>query len=313
MNPDIQPRSDPRALAAALVTVVLWASAFVGIRAAGEHLSAGSLALGRLGVGSIALGILVLARGWVRPSNRDLALIVASGLVWFAFYNVSLNEAERNLDAGTAAMLIGLGPIFIAILAGLFLGEGLPARLLAGLVVAFVGVVTIGLATSTTPAPGANPALGVALCLAAAVAYAVGVTLQKPAASHVAPHQLAWIACAVGAVACLPFAPALATDLGQAPPEAVGWMLYLGLFPTSIAFTTWAYALRRTPAGRLGATTYLIPPLVVALGWIVLGELPPAAAIAGGVLCIGGVVVARSSGRAWRRAKRPVTEGREAA
>src|SRR5689334_14931033 len=74
-------RLDRLAVAAALVTVTLWASAFVGIRAVVDDFSPGSLALGRLTVGSIALGILVLFRGLGRPSRRDLALIVASGLL----------------------------------------------------------------------------------------------------------------------------------------------------------------------------------------------------------------------------------------
>ena len=130
---------DRLALAAALVTVVLWASAFVGIRAASVDLTAGPLALGRLAVGAIALGVLVLARG-VRPAlAAGPRARVASGLLWFAIYNVALNEAERNVDAGTASMLTNLGPILIAVFAGLFLGEGFPPRLTAGIAVAFVG------------------------------------------------------------------------------------------------------------------------------------------------------------------------------
>jgi drug/metabolite transporter (DMT)-like permease len=149
-------RLDRLAVAAALVTVTLWASAFVGIRAVVDDFSPGSLALGRLTVGSIALGILVLVRGLGRPSRRDLALIVASGLLWFAIYNVTLNEAERNLDAGTAAMLVNTGPIFIALFAGLFLGEGFPQRLLLGLAVAFGGTALIAFASSTAPAEAAT-------------------------------------------------------------------------------------------------------------------------------------------------------------
>lgn len=300
-SPGALGRGEGPAIAAALVTVVLWASAFIGIRAAGADLSAGALALGRLTVASIALGLPALARGLVMPSRRDLVLIVASGLLWFAFYNVALNEAERNLDAGTAAMLIGMGPVFIALLAGLFLGEGLPARLLAGLVIAFAGTAMIGLATSATPAAGTNPAIGVVLCLAAALAYAGGVTLQKPAVRHVPALQVTWMSSVIAAVACLPFAPTLVRELGTAAPASIGWLVYLGLFPTSIAFTTWAYALRRTAAGRLGSTTYLVPPIVVVLGFLVLGEVPAPAVIAGGALCIGGVVVARSTGLPWRR------------
>jgi drug/metabolite transporter (DMT)-like permease len=74
-------------------------------------------------------------------------------------------------------------------------------------------------------------------------------------------------------------------------------MVYLGAFPTALAFTTWAYALRRTSAGRLGATTYLVPPIAVLMGWVLLGESPALLAIAGGALCLVGVYVARRAPR----------------
>jgi drug/metabolite transporter (DMT)-like permease len=64
---------------ATLVTVVLWASAFVGIRAAGEDLSPGPLSLARLLVGSAALGALVLVRRERFPARRDLFAIAVCG------------------------------------------------------------------------------------------------------------------------------------------------------------------------------------------------------------------------------------------
>ncbi|MEO5964270.1 MAG: DMT family transporter [Candidatus Limnocylindrales bacterium] len=294
---------DRLALGAALLTVVLWASAFVGIRAASVDLAAGSLALGRLGVGSVALGILVLSRGFVWPSRRDLALIVGSGVLWFAFYNLALNEAERHVDAGTASMLTNVGPILIAIFAGLFLHEGFPPRLLVGCLIAFLGALVIGFATSNAMAIGEGTTLGIVLCLVAALLYACGVTLQKPALRAVPAAQVTWMACVVGTVVCLPFGPGLVDSLGRADPSSIAWMVYLGLFPTSIGFTLWAFALNRSTAGRLGSTTYLVPPIAILMGWALLGEIPPVLGIAGGVLCIGGVIVARSRGSLpWQRA-----------
>jgi drug/metabolite transporter (DMT)-like permease len=73
-------------------------------------------------------------------------------------------------------------------------------------------------------------------------------------------------------------------------------VVYLGVFPTAVAFTTWAYALSRTSAARMGATTYLVPALTVLLGWAILGEVPSWLALAGGVLCLAGVAVSR-----WQR------------
>jgi len=289
-------RADRLALAAALVTVVLWASAFVGIRAAATDYSPVALALGRLVVGALALGVLVAIRGFARPGRRDAALIAGSGIVWFALYMVSLNEAERNIDAGTAAMLTNTGPIFIALFAGLFLGEGFPGRLLVGCVVAFVGTVIIGLARTSEPLAGGDAGLGIILCIVAAIAYATGVSLQKPALRSVAPPTVAWLGCTVGALVLLPFAPTLIREVGTADPANTAWLVYLGLFPTAIGFATWSFALSRTSAGRLGSTTYLVPPIVIVLSLAILGEVPPVLAVAGGALCIVGVIVARSSG-----------------
>ncbi len=97
---------DRPALAAALLSVLPWASAFVGIRAVAPDLSSGSLALGRLVIGSVALGVLVALRPWQRPLPRDLVLIGTADLLWFATYNLALNTAEHSFDAGTAAMLV---------------------------------------------------------------------------------------------------------------------------------------------------------------------------------------------------------------
>jgi drug/metabolite transporter (DMT)-like permease len=285
------------ALGAALVTVVLWASAFVGIRAVADDLSPGSFALGRLLVAAAALGVIVALR---RPSlptrGRDWALIAVSGVVWFGGYFIALNAGEGLVDAGTAAMLVNVGPILIAMFAGLFLREGFPPRLVVGSVIAFAGTLIIGIASGGQEGVP-NAPLGVALCLLAAVAYAIGVTAQKPALARVPALSVTAIACVIGAVVTLPFAPLLVEELGSAPPDAIAWIVYLGIFPTAIAFTTWAFALNRTTAGRLGSTTYLVPPVAIGLAWLMLNEVPPALAFLGGALCIGGVIVARSRGR----------------
>jgi drug/metabolite transporter (DMT)-like permease len=212
------------------------------------------------------------------------------GLLWFAGYNLALNAAERRVDAGTAAMLVNIGPILIAILAGAILHEGFPRALLTGCAVAFSGVVVIGLAT--TEGGNASTA-GVALCLVAACAYAGGVVSQKPVLRHISAMKTTFLCCVIGATACLPFAPELLREVRVAPPSAIAWMLYLGVFPTALAFTTWAYALARSNAGRLAAMTYLVPPLSILMGWLLLGEVPPALAIAGGALCLVGVAITR--------------------
>ena len=278
------------ALAAALVTVGLWASAFVGIRSAGHDFSPGALTLGRLSIASLVLGTVVVVRREPLPARGDLPALLVCGLLWFGVYNVALNAAEQRVDAGTAAMLVNVGPILIAVLAGVVLREGFPRSLLTGCAIAFAGAVVIGAATSHR---GVSAGWGALLCLVAALAYAGGVVAQKPVLARVSALQVTFLACVVGAVVCLPFAPALIREAGDAGAPALRWVGYLGLFPTAIAFTTWAFALSRTTAGRMGATTYLVPPLAILMGWLILGETPPVLAFAGGALCLSGVVAAR--------------------
>ncbi|WP_445525174.1 DMT family transporter [Streptomyces cyslabdanicus] len=291
------------AAAAATVTVVLWASAFVSIRSAGAAYSPGALALGRLLAGALTLGAICLVRreGW--PPRAAWRGIAISGLLWFGFYMVALNWGEQRVDAGTAALVVNVGPLLIALLGARLLGDPMPPQLLAGMAVSFAGAVTVGLSMS---GEGGSSVLGVVLCLLAAVAYASGVVAQKPALGRASVLQVTTFGCLVGAVACLPFAGRLLHEAARAPLPATLNMVYLGVFPTALAFTTWGYALSRTTASRMGATTYAVPALVVLMSWLALGEVPGLVTLVGGALCLAGVAVSRS--RPLRRTPRTARE-----
>ncbi len=284
------PSTDAAALIAGLVTVTAWGSAFVAIRAAGDGLSPGAIALGRLLVSCAILGTVALVRREPLPSRRDLAQIAVYGVLWLCIYSIALNAAERRIDAGTAAMLVNTGPILIAILAGIFLGEGFPRGLFGGCIIAFGGCVLIGVATSRS---GAHGGAGILLCLVAAVAYASAVVVQKPVTARVSALQITWLGCAAATIACLPFAPTLVHQTAHADAGTIAWVVYLGAVPTALGFAAWSFALRRTSAGRLGSLTYLAPVVAIVLGWAVLSETPPGLALAGGALCLAGVALAR--------------------
>jgi drug/metabolite transporter (DMT)-like permease len=299
--PSARPSRDRALLLAAVAfTVVAWASAFVAIRGIGSDLGPGALTLGRLSVGLVLLGGAVLRVGWIRPTRREWLLVAGCGVAWFAVYNVALNAAERHLDAGTTAMLINIAPILVAILAGALLGEGIPRWLVFGAVVSLGGVVVIAVGAS-----GAGPidAAGVLLCLVAATSYAFAVVMQKIALRRLPALQVTWIACAVGFAVCLPFAGQLFGDLAAAPPSSIAAMVYLGAVPTALAFTTWAYALARTDAGRLGVTTYLVPPATIVIALLVLDEAPRPLQLVGGAVCLAGVALSRIRSRAPRSAR----------
>src|SRR3954468_2499019 len=223
---------------AALVTVSLWASAFVAIRSAGHDLSPGALTLGRLLVAALALGAVAAGRREPLPARRDLWRIALYGVLWFGAYSLLLNAGEQRVDAGTAAMVVNVAPIFIALLAGWLLREGFPRPLIVGCGVAFAGTILIGIATRGR---SVDAGWGALLCVAAAAAYSVAVIIQKPLLERVSGLQITFLACLAGLVAGLPFAGQLVGDVGRASGGAIAWTIYLGLFPTAIGFPNWAY------------------------------------------------------------------------
>lgn len=281
-------------IAAVIVTVVLWASAFVGIRAVGPSFSPGSLTLGRLVVAAVALGIVALPRLKRWPKGREWLPIVAYGVMWFAGYNLALNAAEHMLDAGTSAMLINVSPILIAVLAGVILKEGFPRWLIIGSLVAFGGVALIALGSGQR---STADVAGVLLCLLAAVLAAVSVIVQKPVLRKFSAAQATWFGIMVGAVCCLPWAGQLVAEVQAAPLPATLGLVYLGIFPTAIAFTTWAYALSLIEAGKLAATTYLVPGATILISWAVLKEIPTIWGLVGGAICLVGVGLTRRRSR----------------
>lgn len=280
-----------RVLAAMVVVLVLWASAFIAIRAVGEAISPGPLALGRQLVGAAVLVVIAVWRRPPLPRPRALALIAAYGALWFAGYTLVLNIAERHLDAGTVAMLVNIAPLLVALAAGVLLKEGFPRPLMVGIGIAFVGVVIIatgGLGADSEP-------IGIALGVLAAVLYAAGVLVQKVALRSADALSATWIGCVVGAVLLLPFLPQSVAELADAPTPVVLGVVYLGVFPSAIAFLLWAYVLKRSSAGATASATLAVPAIVVLLSWLLLGELPTVFGMVGGALCLAGV--------AWSRRK----------
>lgn len=271
-------------------TMVLWASAFVGIRHLGHDFSPGALSLGRLLVGAILLGAVGLSKGLSRPTAAQWVRIVVIGVLWFGVYNVSLNAGERRVDAGTASMLLQVSPIVIAALAAVFLGERFTVHLAIGLGLAFAGVAVIAFADGDR---GHVDVLGVLLCLVPAAAYSTSAILQKPLMRELSAVQVTCLACSVGMITCLPWAGTLVRETLDAPVSSLLWLAYLGAFPTAIAFATYAYALRHMNASSLGVTTYLVPPLTIVMGLLFLGESPPTIAFAGGSLALLGVWLSR--------------------
>jgi drug/metabolite transporter (DMT)-like permease len=285
-----------RAIAALAVTVVLWGSAFVAIRAvvAGGSFSPGQLSLARLTIAALLLGVLVAARGGIRiPDRRDMLSFFALGFTGQMLYHLLLNTGERSVDGGTAALLIAVAPMLAALTAVFFLGERLTVWGWIGSAVALVGAATIALASGASMR-GGN---GVLLVVAATCLWAIYLVLQKTLAGRYDSLELTAWPMWIGAVLLLPWAGGLPQALARAPWTSVAAIVWLGAMCSVAAFMTWAYAIRRLPVTVATSALYTVPVAAFVIGVLFLREMPPASALLGGVLAISGVALVQTLGR----------------
>src|SRR5712692_10506843 len=137
------PRFTTRTLVALGVALVLWASAFAGIRAGLRAYSPSHLAILRFLVASFVLAIYAAVAHFRRPEVRDLPGLALTGLIGITFYNIALNYGETRVTAGAASMLIGSTPIWTALIARVVLRERLSVLRWCGVLLSFGGVALI--------------------------------------------------------------------------------------------------------------------------------------------------------------------------
>ena len=276
------------------LTIVFWASAFAGIRAGLEEYSPGHVALIRMLVASVVLGIYALLVRMRLPEARDLPVILLCGFLAFTVYHVALSYGEVTVAAGPASLLINTAPIFTALLATAFLGERLRAIGWFGLFVSFVGAALIGLGEGE----GFSIAPGAYIILIAAVSVSIYLVIQKPYLQKYGALNFTSYAIWGGTLFTLVFLPGLPGEVRAAPPDTTLALIYLGVFPTAVAYVTYAYAFARLPASRGVSFLYLVGPMAFLIAWIWLGEVPSLLSFIGGTIAFVGVIIVNARNRA---------------
>ncbi|MCX7515262.1 DMT family transporter [Frateuria sp. STR12] len=289
-------RLDGRTLACIGVALVTWSSAYAAIAYALPSFTPGEVAFARLAIGSLCFALWLLARRPVLPPRRDWPQLALLGVVGLTVYHMALNYAETRIASGTAAILISLVPAATAALSALWLRERLPARTLAGLGVALVGVVMVVLASGKQVKFEPMAAM-VLLSVVASAIYFVG---QKPLFARSSVFGVTAFTFFAGTLGALPFALHLPQALAAAPWPRIGALLWLGLAPTFLGYIAWNVAIHRSSASKVSSFIYLSPPIAVLIGWVWLGERPGLLTLLGGAVVVGGVILANARGRAPR-------------
>ena len=288
-------QSTASAHGALLAVVVVWASAFSVIKALLDHgFAADDIALLRYLIAAPGFAFLLWRVGGLPGlTRRDALRLAAVGVCVVVGYHISLNVGSRYTTSGTAALVIALSPALTLLLAvGLGL-ERWSLRRAAGLAVAFTGVAIVVLLGAGGELSLAN-AKGPLIVLAAPISFALYNVLLKPLLGRYDLLALTAATSLVGTVFLLPFVRGGTVDsiTGISLEDAV-LVLYLGVVSTFLGYIGWNVGLRGLGATRAVAYTYVISPLAVAFGAVLLDEPVTLWLVVGGALVVGGVVAAQ--------------------
>jgi drug/metabolite transporter (DMT)-like permease len=282
------------------VTVILWSSAFAGIRAALNAYSPQHLALLRYLIASVVLLGVAAVRGIRLPRVADMPRLFVTGLFGIGIYNILLNIGEQTVSAGATSFIINTLPIFTTLLSIAFLSERIDRVGWAGMLLSFAGVSLIALGEGGRMQfePGALVILVSALC------SSLYFVVQKPLLERYSSLEAVSWAIWTGTLVMLPFAGGLRSEVAAAPPGLTLTVVYLGIFPAVVAYSCWTFVLSRMSASRATSFLYFVPPATLVCAWVWLGEVPGALSILGGGLALIGVVVVNRFARHWKAGKR---------
>ena len=282
-----------RFIIALAVTLILWSSAYAGIRLGLQSYSPNNLVVLRFITASIVLLIYALMTRLPLPDKKDIPALFLHGFFGITLYHIFLAIGEIKVTAGSASLIITSAPIFTAILAVIFLKEKINSWGWIGIITSFLGIVlvTLGEGKGIRFEPTAF------LILISAISASIYIVLQKPFLKKYRPVQYATYLIWTGTFFLLLLSDGLFQTIQSAPVGSTLSIIYLGIFPAALAYVTWAYILSRIPASVAATYLYLCPILAILIAWLWLGEMPALLSLFGGILTLAGVITINVRGK----------------
>src|SRR5262245_61039521 len=255
-----------------------------------DSVSPFTVAATRFTIATLLLAIWAARRGGlVRPSRGDLPLVLALGATAVAGYNALFLYGLELAPATDGAIIVpGLAPVFTVLIAWPVLGERIGPRGMAGLLLAFAGLVVV---IGPTGGVDGDRLLGALLFVAGAACWGVYSVLGKSATARFGAVTATLYATTTGALLLLPFAIAESgwTKLSGGDGAAWASILYLAVFGTVLAFVFFYEGVSRIGPSRATAFALLVPIFGVLGSVLVLGESVGAGTLVGGVAILAGL------------------------
>jgi len=284
---------DGKAVASVAILTMIWGSSFFLTTMALEGFHPLAVAFSRVGLAGLVLVPVAIFSGVGLPVGREWIAALVLGGVGLTLPQSMLAYAQQVLHSGTVSIFIAAVPLFILLLARLFLGEAISARRWFGFAIGFGGLLVLAGPSALAGLAGDGPA--VLMAMIAAVCYAISsVAIRGMNAMH--PLRATAGAMVAGTIVSAPFG---LSHIPEVMPSfnAVAGILALGLFPTGIAQILRYYTVRRSGPVFASIVGYLIPIWAGFLGVLVLDESLGLHEFSAYALILTGLLVARERAR----------------
>lgn len=277
-------------VAAPILFVSLWSGGFTAIKLCLPHVEPLTLQVLRYAAVVALLLPLWLALRPALPDRATLWHLIRMGLLVQFAYFAAMNLAMANgMGAGALALLIGLQPVVVALLAPIAVGD--PPVGPRGWVGLGLGMAGAGLVILSGSGLSASGWLGLFFALVALCMMSGGALLERKSGrgAHLVTANL--VMCAVALVATLPLAAFTETmRVDWAPGLFIG-LAYLVIVNSLISLSLLFAMLRHGEAARASSVFFLVPPLAAAIAWVVLGDEMTWLAIGGTAVAAFGVAL----------------------
>jgi len=274
--------------------IVLWALAFPSIKIALEELSPVNLTIMRLLVVCIVFLILLTVKHnkFSKIQKKDIIPIFLIGFLGIVVYHLGLNYGEQYISAGAASVIIATIPIFVVILASIFLKEKITLKIVLGVLLSLLGVFiisTLGKSDDIFEIKYISGALAVII----AAVFGAGYTVAgKKMLQRYSALSLTCYVCLLGSLGLIPF---ISSSLFEevAAMSLTGWsvVIFLGVFPTVVGYVLWYVALEIKSASEISVYLYFVPVLSTIISYILFRDEITWFFVFGGALVILGLHV----------------------